>query len=221
MKIAGLDISKNSPGCVKLTLDDTTLDITAAEFCGFTSVKKNEMSGINFFKKTDFNFDQGQFIKFENIIFDFLKGTEFIALEDYAYGGSGDMTGLAEFTGFIKIKQFLDGKKIRKYDIPSIKAFATTHGNSDKLSMYNAFIKENEIKPDISKMPIVTKGSGVSPTSDIIDAYWISRFLHLELKLRKGLIDLKSLDETQIKLFNRTTKAAPENLLATDFIEKR
>ena len=203
MKIAGLDISKNSPGCVKLTLDDTTLDITAAEFCGFTSVKKNEMSGINFFKKTDFNFDQGQFIKFENIIFDFLKGTEFIALEDYAYGGSGDMTGLAEFTGFIKIKQFLDGKKIRKYDIPSIKAFATTHGNSDKLSMYNAFIKENEIKPDISKMPIVTKGSGVSPTSDIIDAYWISRFLHLELKLRKGLIDLKSLDETQIKRIGR------------------
>jgi hypothetical protein len=221
MKIAGLDISKNAPGCVKLTLDDSTLDIKAVEFCGFTSVKKNEMSGINFFKKDDFNFDQDQFIKLEKIIFDFLKDVEFIALEDYAYGGSGDMTGLAEFTGFIKIKQFLDGKKIRKYDIPSIKAFATGHGNSDKLSMYNAFIKENEMKPDISKMPVVAKGSGVSPTSDIIDAYWISRFLQLELKLRKGLIPLKSLDEAKIKLFNRTTKAQPENLLATDFIEKR
>lgn len=221
MKIAGLDLSKNSPGCVKLTLDDSTLDITNVEFCGFTSVKKNESKGINFFRKDDFNFDQDQFLKLENIIFDFLEDVSHIALEDYAYGGSGNITDLAEFCGFVKLKQYSNNKKIRIYDIPSIKMFATTFGNSDKLSMYQAFLKETEMKPDISKMPVVTKGHGVSPTSDIIDAYWISRFLQLELKLRRGLIKLKDLDETKIKLFNRTTQAQPENLLATDFIEKR
>jgi hypothetical protein len=221
MKIAGLDLSKNSPGCVKLTLDDWTLDITNVEFCGFTSVKKNESKGINFFKKDDFNFDQDQFLKLENIIFDFLEDVSHIALEDYAYGGSGNITDLAEFCGFVKLKQYSDNKKIRVYDIPSIKMFATTFGNSDKLSMYQAFLKENEMKPDISKMPVVAKGNGVSPTSDIVDAYWISRFLQLELKLRKGLVQLKDLDETKIKLFNRVTKAQPQNLLATDFIEKR
>jgi hypothetical protein len=221
MKIAGLDLSKNSPGCVKLTLDDWTLDITNVEFCGFTSVKKNESKGINFFKKDDFNFDQDQFLKLENIIFDFLEDVSHIALEDYAYGGSGNITDLAEFCGFVKLKQYSDNKKLRVYDIPSIKMFATTFGNSDKLSMYQAFLKENALKPDISKMPVVAKGNGVSPTSDIVDAYWISRFLQLELKLRKGLVQLKDLDETKIKLFNRVTKAQPQNLLATDFIEKR
>ena len=221
MKIAGLDLSKNSPGCVKLTLDDWTLDITNVEFCGFTSVKKNESKGINFFRKDDFNFDQDQFLKLENIIFEFLEDVSHIALEDYAYGGSGNITDLAEFCGFVKLKQYADNKKIRVYDIPSIKMFATTFGNSDKLSMYQAFVKEQEMKPDISKMPVVAKGNGVSPTSDIVDAYWISRFLQLELKLRKGLVQLKDLDETKIKLFNRVTKAQPQNLLATDFIEKR
>jgi hypothetical protein len=160
-------------------------------------------------------------LKLENIIFDFLEDVSHIALEDYAYGGSGNITDLAEFCGFVKLKQYSDNKKIRVYDIPSIKMFATTFGNSDKLSMYQAFLKETEMKPDISKMPVVAKGNGISPTSDIVDAYWISRFLQLELKLRKGLVQLKDLDETKIKLFNRVTKAQPQNLLATDFIEKR
>ena len=222
MKIAGLDLSKNSPGCVKLELDDSTLDIISTDYIGFTSVKKNEQKDvIHLYSKKDFNFTQDQFLKFENIIFEFLTDVSHIGIEDYAYGASGDITGLAEFCGFIKLKQFSDKKKIRLYDIPSIKMFATNFGKADKLSMYDAFNKCKDAKPDISKLPIVTKASGVSPTSDIIDAYWISRFLQLELKLRKGLVNLKSLDETKIKLFNRVTKAQPENLLATDFIEMR
>jgi hypothetical protein len=143
MKIAGLDISKNAPGCVKLTLDDLTLDITAVEFCGFTSVKKNEMSGINFFKKDDFkySFDQTEYLNLK--ICEFVDDCSHVAFEDYAYGGSGDMTGLAEFTGFIKYQIYKKNKKIRLYDIPSIKMHATSFGNADKLSMYNSFLKVN------------------------------------------------------------------------------
>lgn len=218
--IGGLDLSKNSPGIVKMILDDN-LDIVDVKCLGFTSVKKYEQSNIIFYKKTEFNFDQDQFIKIENYIFDFLKDTTYIALEDYAYGGSGNITELAEFCGYVKLKQFLDGKKIRTYDIPSIKIFGTAKGNSDKLSMYQSFINHNGPKPDISTMPVVVKGSGVSPTSDIIDAFWIASFLQMELKLRKGLISLKDLGEEKIKLFNRTTKAQPQNVLVTDFIEKR
>ena len=221
MIIAGCDLSKNSPGIVKLILDDTTLDIIDVQSLGFTSVKKNEQAGVVFYKKTEFNYSQDQFLMIENCIFNFLKDATYIALEDYAYGGSGNITDLAEFCGIFKLKQFLDGKKIRIYDIPSIKIFGTGKGNSDKLSMYQYFLKHQGMKPNISTMPPVTKGSGVSPTSDIVDAFWIASFLQLELKLRRGLIKLMSLEEEKIKLFNRVTKHQPQNVLVTDFIEQR
>ena len=221
MIISGCDLSKNSPGIVKLILDDTTLDIIDVQSLGFTSVKKNEQAGVVFYKKTEFNYSQDQFLMIENCIFNFLKDATYIALEDYAYGGSGNITDLAEFCGIFKLKQFLDGKKIRIYDIPSIKIFGTGKGNSDKLSMYQYFLKHQGMKPNISTMPPVTKGSGVSPTSDIVDAFWIASFLQLELKLRRGLIQLMSLEEEKIKLFNRVTKHQPQNVLVTDFIEQR
>ena len=220
MVIAGLDLSKNSPGCVKLTLD-SKFNITDVASIGFTTVKKNESDGITFYSKKDFSFDQEQFIFLENTIFKFLEGVEYISLEDYAYGGSGNITDLAEFAGLIKIKQFIEGKKIRVYDIASIKMFATDDGGCDKLSMYQAFLKYKELKSDISKMPIVNKGTGVSPTSDVIDAYWIAELLRLELRLRHAIIKLSDLDEKKIRIFNRVTKAFETNILARDFIQKR
>ena len=59
-----------------------------------------------------------------------------------------------------------------------------------------------------------------SPKEDIVDANYICLLLQMELKLRKGIIQLKDLTEKQIQIFNRTTKAQKTNLLAIDFIEK-
>ena len=60
-----------------------------------------------------------------------------------------------------------------------------------------------------------------NPREDIIDAYFILKLLQAELKLRHGLIELKSLSVKQIQAFNRVTKANPTNLLDRDFIEKK
>jgi len=218
--IAGCDLSKNSPGIVKLILDDKTLDIIDVQSLGFTSVKKNEQAGIIFYKKTEFNCSFAQTLFLEKQISKFISDCSHIAIEDYAFSAAGDITGLAEFAGYIKLQSYTNNIRIRLYDIPSIKMYATDLGTADKLSMYQSFVKYNEYKPNILTMPIVNKGPGISPTSDIIDAYFISELLRTELKLRKGLIRLKDLDEKKIRIFNRVTKSFPTNILDRDFIQK-
>lgn len=61
---------------------------------------------------------------------------------------------------------------------------------------------------------------GKSPTSDLIDAFWICELLRKELRLRKGVEVLLGQNEKVIQIFNRTTDKCPENILSSRFIVK-
>lgn len=102
------------------------------------------------------------------------KDIEYVAVEDYAYGKSGalgQIFSLAEFEGNIKLKWIELGKKMRLYSVNSNKKFFSGYGLSDKIGMRDAFDKWLGIKPDLSSLPEVDNGKGVSPTSDIIDRF--------------------------------------------------
>jgi hypothetical protein len=71
----------------------------------------------------------------------------------------------------------------------------------------------------LKDLPTPNKSSGVSPTSDIVDAYFISILLLLEIKLRKGIIQLRNLSEEEISIFNRCTKSNPVNILDRSFLK--
>lgn len=224
MIICGLDISKNSPAVTKLYVDDSDLTVLNVEYVSFVSVKKYEkLKGVNFYKKNDFiySFDQFRFMK-DTIIKFIGDAASYCAIEDYAYSAAGKITELAEFTGLIKYDLYCNlGTSMRLYDIPSIKLYATGNGTSDKLEMAEAFNQFEGLKPDLKDFPLVEKPGGISPTSDIIDSFFIAQLLLLELKLRRGLIELKDLTEDKIKIFNRTTKSFPTNILARDFIKSK
>lgn len=132
----------------------------------------------------------------------------------------GLIFNLAEFEGNIKISLFNKGKKLRWYAVNQIKKFFTEYGLSDKISMYRAWENMTTAKPDLSDLPEVDNGKGVSPTSDIVDAFAICEYLRTELKLRKGLVMLNQLNPKQIECFNAITKEHPQGLLVADFIEK-
>ena len=100
------------------------------------------------------------------------KDIEYVAVEDFAYGKSGalgQIFSLAEFEGNIKLKWIELGKKMRLYSVNSNKKFFSGYGLSDKIGMRDGFDKWTETKPDLSTLPEVDNGKGVSPTSDIID----------------------------------------------------
>lgn len=123
-----------------------------------------------------------------NKVVDWCKDCEYVAVEDYAYGKSGAMGlifNLAEFEGNIKISLFEAGKKLRWYAVNQIKKFFTEYGLSDKISMYQAWQNMTTAKPDLSDLPEVDNGHGVSPTSDIVDAFAICEYLRTELSLRR------------------------------------
>jgi hypothetical protein len=144
-------------------------------------------------------------------------------VEDFAYGKSaamGQIFSLAEFEGNIKLKWVELGKKMRLYSVNSNKKFFSGYGLSDKIGMRDAFDKWTEKKPDLSSLPEVDSGKGVSPTSDIIDAYALCECLRMELKLRAGVIQLHELPKSQIEVYNVISKENPQGLLVAPFITK-
>ena len=229
MIIAGLDVSLTSPGIVKARLDDTTLDIIELDWCGFTTVIKDKKKCPSLFLYKKFNNYFERSIWMQDCIQSFLfnwdgiyKVPDYIAIEDYPYGGaSGQVFHIGGFTEIVKLGLYQKGIALRLYDITLIKKLATFRGNADKLAMYDEFMNiPLEHRIDISTLPPVEKPHGKSPTSDIIDAYYIMKLLHTELKLRRGLLSLRDMSENMNWIFNRVTKTSDENILTRDFIKK-
>lgn len=229
IKIAGLDLSKNSSGISKFVLNEELEMDGAPTYIGFSTTKKNEkelMSGSRVFhyKKEWFKNGFEKNYWFRDRILDFVKDCEYVAIEGYAYAGKGEVFDISEFTSTIKNSLYDLGIKMRIYDPNSIKMFAVK-GNADKLDMYEAILKMKDSLTcfDMSDLPIVDekhRKKGVSPTSDIVDSYFIARLLWQELKLRKALVKLKDLPEAVIRVFNRVTDSQPVNILDQDFISK-
>ena len=193
------------------------------QYYGFTNKKKLEQDNILYYNNKDFNSDYAKYNWMRDKIMEWTKDIEYAAVEDYAYGKSGalgQIFSLSEFEGNIKLKWIELGKKMRLYSVNSNKKFFSGYGLSDKIGMRDAFDKWTETKPDLSTLPEVDNGKGVSPTSDICDAYALCEFLRCELKLRAGIIQLHQLPKHQIECFNICTKETPTGLLTAPFITK-
>ena len=193
------------------------------QYYGFTNKKKVEQNNIFYYNNKDFNSDYAKYNWMRDKIMEWTKDIEYVAVEDFAYGKSaamGQIFSLAEFEGNIKLKWVELGKKMRLYSVNSNKKFFSGYGLSDKIGMWEAFDKCTETKPDLSSLPEVDSGKGVSPTSDIVDAYALCEYLRMELKLRAGLVQLHELPKTQIECFNLITKECPTGLLTAPFITK-
>ena len=219
----GADLSISSSGIIVEEIDDKTLDILDVQYYGFTNKKKLEQDHILYYNNKDFNSDYAKYNWMKDKIMEWTKDIEYVSVEDFAYGKSaamGQIFSLAEFEGNIKLKWIELGKKMRLYSVNSNKKFFSGYGLSDKIGMRDAFDKWTEKKPDLSSLPEVDNGKGVSPTSDICDAYALCEFLRCELKLRAGIIQLHQLPKHQIECFNIVTKECPTGMLTAPFITK-
>ena len=216
MRIAGYDLSMNGSGICVLELDEK-LDVIGCDYLGFTQVKKHEIPNHSiFYKKNDFD---SRYALTEMMIDEITKKTEgvsFAGIEDFAFGAMGRLADIGSFVGQVAFDSWKRGIAIKWYG-PSInKKFFTGRGNADKIGMYQEFLTRDEIKPDISCMPEPTTSSGVSPTSDIIDAYSLAKLVQTELKLKSGIITLNDLDKNRRDVFE---KKAKKTILAEDWIK--
>jgi len=229
MIIAGIDSSYASPAVVWAELDNKTLDVIWKKYIGFTSVKKFTSEDVYCYEKSKQESDKdniiSRYVMFVSVISEALKmdneEINYVSFEDYAFGAPGQLTKLAETVGSIKVLFYNHGSNLRLYEIGNIKRFATGIGNADKFMMEDSYekIPTNE-KFDLRHLPLVKDKKTGNPKDNIVDAYFIMKFLQTELKIRKGIISLQDLPEHQIKCFNLVTKANPLNLPVRPFIHK-
>lgn len=224
MYIAGIDPSLNGTGVYRLKLN-AQLDTIEKKYMAFTDTKKTANLDPNLihYKKKDFKdpIEKNQFM-YDNIK-DFIKGCDYVYLEDYSYASKGRLFNIGEYVGGMK-NMIYDMGLYQQYIEPTVvKLFATGKGNCDKIRMCDVYDDPKSLwedRIDLTHLPVVKAPAYKSPKADITDAYFIAKFLQLELKLRYAQVELKTLDADVIKIFNRVTKANPVNILARDFIYK-
>jgi len=140
-----------------------------------------------------------------------LKGT--MAIEGYAIHGSGQVLQIAEIAGLAKTIFYNAYWKIRILAPRSVKLWATGNGSAEKNEILEKAIEEKLYIPDY----IIKTDTAY----DISDAYFLMRMVETELKIRKDPLYMKKLTEQQKVVFNRVTKANPNNILSTPFIWKK
>lgn len=216
MKVAGYDLSMNGSGICILDLDEN-LDVVDCDYLGFTQVKKYEIEGHSiYYRKDDFD---SRYALTEMMIDEITKKTKdvsYAGIEDFAFGALGRLADIGSFVGQVAYDSWKRGIALKWYGPAINKKFFTGKGTADKIGMYNTFLEFDGIKPDISYMPEPKDKGGVSPTSDIIDAFSLAKLLQTELKIRKGILKIGELPKYRQELFYQKKK---KTLLDEDFVK--
>ena len=156
MIIAGIDYSMRSPSiCVFTGTETESFCFERCKFYFLTDTQKyakfflRNISGSRF---TDWNCEYTRFKSIADWAMDRLDGCTHIGLEGYSYI---DIDIIAP---------------------TQIKKFATGKGNADKSMMHKSFVEE--VGLDLRESITPDKKGIDNPVSDIVDSYFICKYLH-------------------------------------------
>jgi Holliday junction resolvasome RuvABC endonuclease subunit len=114
-----------------------------------------------------------------SILSGFNKENVTILIEDYSFGSKGKVFNLAENCGLLKYMLYKNEYKFFGIAPTVVKKYATGKGNAKKEQMHEAFVRDTGI--DLHKAISPTTKLG-SPTTDIVDAWYIARYMHDRLE---------------------------------------
>ena len=177
MIVVGIDYSLTSP-CVCVSRDKTFSN----SFFYYLNDRKS-VQGVchNIFgdHHEEYLTDQE---RYENIaewvltiLADFEKKDVVVMIEDYSFGSKGKVFNIAENCGILKYMLYKNGYRFFTVPPTVVKKYATGKGNATKEKMYEAFTSETGV--DLHRIISPTTKLG-SPTTDIVDAWYIARYMH-------------------------------------------
>jgi hypothetical protein len=245
MFIAGLDCSPTSTGIVRFELDENfeIIDMRKLGFIAYSSIddkgkQKKKVNIPNYkdiisYDKSKYDFYQ-RTLMMHSHIFPFISACEYACFENYSFGSvmKGNITEIAEFCSTLKFFLLNQGTKIRLISPTQNKQFLFGKGNAEKPNMLESFLENTTLNKlyisDLPKIPIHTRGkfaglpnrSGISPTSDIVDASALVLVLYTELLIKKGIKQLDELIPIHKHVLTHTTKTTPEPLYKSEFIQR-
>lgn len=135
---------------------------------------------------------------------------EYAALEDYALARMAYSHHLGEVGAVVRLLLWARGIPFRVYDVQAVKMFATGNGNAEKAEVVLAC-------RDRWDLNFLEFGKTTGAGGNVADAYVIAQMLRSELALREGSLVMERIPEAERRVFQRTTKQRPENVLSTPF----
>ena len=178
--IAGIDYSMRSPCiCVFVGTQKESFSFDRCTFYYLTDTKKyanfflNNIHGENF---QEWNEDFERYKSIADWAIDRLMGCDQIAIEGYSMGSKGKVFHIAENTGVLKYKIYNLGIPLEVVPPTTVKKFATGRGNADKELMHRYFKDDTEV--DLKTAITPNKSSISNPVSDIVDSFYICKFLY-------------------------------------------
>jgi len=133
----------------------------------------------------------------------------YLAVEDYAFGQARGSYQMGEGGAVFRLTIRKNGILFRLIDPLSVKMYTANHGLAKKDQMEKAVLEK--YGQDFSQYRKEVK-------EDLVDAFAIAKMCWMEYQLRTGLVSLSSLTENEIRVFNRTTKMFPINILGRDWL---
>lgn len=185
MLIAGIDYSLNGPAVCVFNGDNFTFNKCNIYF--LTDVKKYAKTFINNLHGEifeDYNGDCERYDTISDWVLRICAGVEQVAIEGYAYNATGRVFNIAENTGILKYKLYQQRIPVEVVEPTHVKKYATEKGNADKEMMAGAFYMDTGI--DLKNIISPTKEKATSPVTDIVDSFYICKYLY------KTLIEIRN-----------------------------
>lgn len=179
--IAGIDYSLSSPA---LCVFDEEKEFKF-ENCNFVIFynKKIKLDNIKTLCYPKYASEIERYMKLSSMVIDnvitFHKRTRKILIEDYAYSATGRVFHIAENTGILKQQLYYNSLRYDVVAPTTVKKFATGKGNANKEVMHETFKQETGV--DLKEIIQPTRKLN-SPTTDIIDSYYICKLLYESIK---------------------------------------
>lgn len=213
MRIAGLDLSMNSSGCVKWDIGDMQ---NSFDYLGFTSTHKWSSSNILSIKKLDFKTRYHETEWFLSKIIDFVKDADYIATEGNSFASTGLVFEIGAFVGVIKYELFKRGCKF--IDIPPTvhKKYSTGNGKADKVKTTDELYKRFPWLKKHSELGLLPEYK--SPQADIMDAVSLCYTLEGKLKLMNEPLKVNNFDKEQLEVLRSTSKTNKIEFWKRDFV---
>ncbi len=190
MLLAGIDYSLTSPAVCLFDGEPDEWSVDRCEFHFFSKTKK--YASIDEFMKpgkirvkghpysTDHEGDNendcGRYDALSDWVLGLVDKCSGVALEDYAFAATGKVFHIAENGGILKWKLWYSDIPCVLVEPTVVKKFGEGRGNAKKLDMHEAFKKETGI--DLWKKITPNKKDVGNPTTDMVDAYYICKWLH-------------------------------------------
>ena len=175
----GIDYSLSSPAVCVFQAVDKEFSYDKCSFHFLTSSKKMEVNfpNIKGTRHLEYTSEEERYDNISNWVMNIVHSNkpDTVLIEGYSMGSTGRVFNIGENCGLLKHKLFKSDYKYQVMPPTQIKKLATGKGNANKELMQTAFVEETGV--DIKKLLNMTDKAW-NPSSDIIDAYYITKIAH-------------------------------------------